>query len=99
MSLIRSTVGVFPPPMFLFCRITHSLGGKVQVKSLMDAIRFFANLGDIDESRIALAGHSYGGFLTLRALSMDEVICDKMGRFEDMYFVLFVPKIGICNHA
>ena len=58
------------------------------MKSLMDAIRRIGRLRDIDESRIALWGHSYGGFLTLRALSMDEV-CD----LDRIAFSLLVTRV------
>ena len=85
------TETIFPiRPIHFFCRITRSLGGKVQVKSLMDAIRYFGRMKDIDETRIGLFGHSYGGFLTLRALSMDEVF-EIVGRFEEIN--LFTVKL------
>ena len=62
------------------------MGGKVQVKSLMDAIRYFGRMKDIDETRIGLFGHSYGGFLTLRALSMDEVFEMKLEGLKKYLF-------------
>ena len=43
------------------------------MKSLMDAIRYFGDMTDIDASRIAIEGYSYGGFFTLAALAMDQV--------------------------
>ena len=43
------------------------------MRSLLDAVRWLGSLKDIDASRIALQGHSYGGFLTLAALTSDKV--------------------------
>ena len=54
-------------------RIYRNLLGEVQVGSLLDAVRWFGSLTDIDESRIAIWGHSFGGSLALAALTSDKV--------------------------
>ena len=41
--------------------------------SLLDAVSWFGSLTDIDASRIAIWGISYGGSLTLAALTSDKV--------------------------
>ncbi|MBP9016384.1 MAG: S9 family peptidase [Paludibacteraceae bacterium] len=57
-----------------FRKCTYEQLGVLEAKDQTEAARFFSKQSYIDQSRIGIWGWSYGGFLTLMAMSMDENI-------------------------